>query len=85
LKSLTDPNDKKSSVKRLLDHAATEPNFRERIEIEARQLTEIGNSFFIRHTEVTKPQITDSIHVDYLFHRLFCMIRMLLQAHGIAI
>lgn len=85
LKSLRDPSDKKNSVKLLLDRAATEPNFRQRIDIEAKELTDIGNNFFIRHTEVSKPQIADSIQVDYLFHRLFCMIRMILQAHTVAI
>lgn len=50
LKSLSDPADKKKSVKILLDRVTAEPNLRERVEAEARQLTEIGNNFFIRHT-----------------------------------
>ena len=83
LKSLSDPVDKKNSVKMLLDRVTTEPNLRDRVEVEARQLTEIGNNFFIRHTEVTKPAIADSHQVDYLFHRLFSFIRMILQAHGV--
>jgi hypothetical protein len=83
LKSLSDPNDKKRSVEMLLDRASAEPNLRNRVEIEARQLTEIGNNFMIRHTEVTKPPITESIHVDYLFHRLFSFMRLLLQANGV--
>jgi hypothetical protein len=83
LKSLSDTNDKKRSVQILLDRAAAEPNFRARLEGEAKQLTEIGNSFFIRHTEVTKPHIVVSRQVDYLFHRLFALIRLLLQAQGI--
>jgi hypothetical protein len=83
LKSLSDPNDKRHSVEMLLDRASAEPNLRGRIDAEARQLTEIGNNFMIRHTEVTKTPITESIHVDYLFHRLFSLIRMLLQANGI--
>jgi hypothetical protein len=84
LKSLSDPDDKKKSVKILLDRVSSEPNLRQRVEIEAQQLTEIGNNFFIRHTEVTKPPIADSHQVDYLFHRLFSFIRMTLQSHGIA-
>jgi hypothetical protein len=84
LKSLSDATDKKNSVKILLDKVATEPNFRDRIEFEARQLTEIGNNFFIRHAEITKPHIADSIQVDYLFHRLFALIRLILMAHGVA-
>lgn len=84
VKSLSHPN-KAQSVRMLLDHAVTEPNLRERVEIEARQLTDIGNAFLIRHTEVGKPPIVESRHVDYLFHRLFSMIRMLLVARGIQI
>lgn len=85
LKSLSDPADKKRSTKILLDRGSPEPNLRDRIELEARQLTEIGNAFMIRHVEVTKTPITESIHVDYLFHRLFSFIRMLLQANGVAL
>ena len=84
LKSLSDPTDKKTSIKIMLDRVTTEPNLRERVEIEARQLTEIGNNFFIRHTEVTKPPIADSHQVDYLFHRLFSFVRLILQANGVA-
>jgi hypothetical protein len=85
LKSLSDPNDKKRSTKILLDRGSAEPNLRGQIEFEAKQLTEIGNAFMIRHAEVTKTPITESIHVDYLFHRLFSFIRMLLQANGVAL
>lgn len=85
LKSLSDPNDKKRSTKILLDRGSAEPNLRDRIESEAKQLTEIGNAFLIRHAEVTKTPITESIHVDYLFHRLFSLIRMLIQANGVPI
>jgi len=84
LKSLSNPTDKKTSAKVLLDRVTSEPNLRDRIEIEARQLTEIGNNFFIRHTEVSKPPITDSRQVDYLFHRLFALLRLILQAHEVA-
>jgi AbiJ N-terminal domain 4 len=84
LKSLSDPTDKKASVRILLDRVTTEPTFRGRVEIEARQLTDIGNTFFIRHTEVTKPPIVVSYQVDYLFHRLFSFMRMILQANGVA-
>ncbi len=85
LKSLSDPANKKNSVKVLLDRVTTEPNLRDRVEIEARQLTEIGNNFFIRHTEVTKPPITDSHQVDYLFHRLFSFVRLILQVHEVVL
>ena len=83
LKSLRDPQDKRRSTQMLLDQSTPEPQMRDRIEAEARQLTEIGNNFFIRHTEVNKPPITESRHVDYLFHRLFSFLRMVLQAHNV--
>lgn len=83
LKSLSDPADKKNSVEILLDRVTVEPNLRDRVEVEARQLTEIGNNFFIRHTEISKPPIADSHQVDYLFHRLFSFIRLILQSNGV--
>jgi hypothetical protein len=59
--------------------ASGEKNFRELLENEARLLTDIGNSFMIRHTEVNKTPIADEAHVDFLFHRLFAVIRLLLN------
>jgi hypothetical protein len=81
LKTL-EPGDKKRSVKALLDKTATEQNFRARLENEARELTEIGNSFMIRHTETDKTPIKISGHVDYLFLRIFALIRLVLHMTG---
>jgi hypothetical protein len=81
LKTL-EPGDKKISTKILLDKAASEQNFRDCLEQEARQLTDIGNKFMIRHTEKGKEPISDSAHIDYLFHRMFSMIRLLLKSSG---
>ena len=36
----------------------------------------------IRHTEVDKVPIVDSHHIDYLFQRMFSIIRLLLKAGG---
>jgi hypothetical protein len=80
LKSIENPNDKKDSATKLLDRACAEPNFRQALESEARALTDIGNRFMIRHTEVDKIPIGDGEHVDYLFHRMFAMIRLLLRS-----
>ncbi len=77
LKSLQD-SDKKKSIGILLDKASIDPAFRELLENEAKQLTEIGNTFQIRHKEVGKTPITDHDHLDYLFHRLFALISLLL-------
>lgn len=82
LKTIEAGNDKKAMVKTLLDNAASEPAFRSNLEREARELTDIGNTFMIRHTEIGKIPVLDSAQIDYFFHRMFSMIRMLLRAGG---
>jgi hypothetical protein len=79
LKSLEGGRDKRESTARLLDRASGEPNFRGVLEDDARFLTDIGNNFMIRHTEINKTPIGDDEHVDFLFHRLFAVIRLLLR------
>jgi len=79
LKSLADPSDKKRSVKIILDAVTPVPSLRERLEIEATELNSIGNSHLIRHTELKQIPVIDVDHVDYLFHRLFAMIQLLLR------
>lgn len=64
LKTVEPAKDKKASVKALLDRVSTEAAFRERLENEAAQLTEIGNKFMIRHTETDKIPVVDSAQVD---------------------
>ncbi len=82
LKTVEEEKDKKEQVKSLLDKAAAEPNFRARLEKEAFELSDIGNKFITRHTEVGKVPIEDSAHVDYLFERMFSIIQLLLKASG---
>ncbi|MEJ6007754.1 hypothetical protein WG899_19570 [Paucibacter sp. AS339] len=79
LKSLADPNDKKRSVKISLDAMASESPLRARLEVEALELTSIGNSHLIRHSEVNQVPVIDTDQVDYLFHRLFAMIQLMLK------
>ena len=81
LKTL-EPGDKKRSVATMLDKTAAEPNFRARLEKEALELTEIGNRFMIRHTETDRTPIDVSGHIDYLFLRMFALIRLVLQMTG---
>lgn len=80
LKTIEPGKDKKSSIKALLDLGASEPNFRELLEREAKELTVIGNGFQIRHTETTQTPVQTNEQVDYLFHRLFGLIRMLIAS-----
>jgi len=79
IKTLEKPNDKKASITLLLNKATTQKDVREMLEEEAKKLTDIGNSFHIRHTEIQQTLISDSHIIDYLFHRLFCMIMLVLK------
>jgi hypothetical protein len=79
LKSLADPRDKKQSIKIILDAVTAEPTLRSRLEREAVELTAIGNSHLFRHSEVNQVAVSDVDHVDYLFHRLFAMIQLMLR------
>lgn len=78
LKSLEVQGNKRLSVGRLLDQCSPEQKFRQLLELEAQQLTAIGNDFHIRHFETDKAPIASPAHNDYLFHRLFALIHLLL-------
>ena len=82
LKSLADASDKKKSVKIILDAVTSEPSLRARLEAEAVELTSIGNSHLIRHSEVRQVPVIDVDHVDYMFHRLFAMVQLMLRKKG---
>ena len=80
LKTLESGQTKREQATALLDKASTELVFRRHLEVEARELTGIGNNLMIRHTEVGKPAIASSVQVDYLYHRMFALIRLLLKS-----
>jgi Uncharacterised methyltransferase family (DUF6094) len=73
LKTLEPGKDKKDSIRILLDKSAPDPSFRETLEDEATQLTAIGNSYIIRHTEIGKTPITSPEQTNYLFYRMFSL------------
>ena len=77
IKTIENPNDKKKSTATLLNKVTSEQDIRTLLEEEARKLTDIGNTFHIRHSEVSQVMITDNKIVDYLFYRLFIFIQML--------
>ena len=79
LKSLLDSSNKSRSIELLFTAAIDSEPLRERIDREAIELTEIGNKFRIRHSETDRIPIQRSIDVDYLFHRLFALILLLLK------
>lgn len=80
LKTIEPGANKRASVAVILDKAAPELRFREFLESEAREITKIGNTFQIRHTETTQVAIQRDEQVDYLFHRLFSLIMLLLKS-----
>jgi hypothetical protein len=81
IKTLESGKDKREQVTRLLDRAGS-GKFRQTLETESRELTEIGNSFRIRHSETSQELLTGSAQVDYLFHRLFSFLRLVLSSTG---
>lgn len=80
LKTLEPGAGKKESVTALLDKSADEPTYRQVLETEANALTNIGNTFRIRHSEVSQVEIRREEQVDYLFHRLLSLILLLVRA-----
>ena len=82
LKTIEPGKDKKVQATALLAKASIETSFQERLKKEARELTDIGNKFMIRHTETDKVPISESAHIDYLFQRMFAIIRLLLKSSG---
>jgi hypothetical protein len=60
IKTLEPGADKKASISAMLERVAPEPNFRESLDQEARELTSIGNNFRIRHSETSQTPL----HLD---------------------
>ncbi len=83
LKTVGSDQNKREQVANLLDTTAgpRSPGFREALEKDARELTAIGNNLLIRHSEREKEPIVNSKHVDYLFHRLFALIQLILRTN----
>ena len=79
IKTIEPGADKKESIGVMLVKVAPEPNFRARLDQEARELTSIGNNFRIRHSEISQTPLQLDEHVDYLFHRMFSLIRLMLK------
>lgn len=82
LKTLDDPANKRRSTAILIGSASDQGDFRELVTREAVELTDIGNRFLIRHTEVGKTPIETVAEVDYLFQRMFATIWLLLRRSG---
>lgn len=78
LKTLRDRGDKRASAQAMLEATAGDPDFLKVLEQEAKVLTEIGNSFQIRHFETNRFQLSTPEHYEYLFHRLYALVHLVL-------
>ena len=83
LKTLELGANKRAQADALLDRvAAAGSGFREALGREAAELTSIGNSFRIRHSETTQEALTSLDQFDYLFTRMFAFVRIILKGTG---
>jgi hypothetical protein len=79
LKTIEPAKDKKASTAALLDRVTSESALRETLDREALELTRIGNTFQIRHSETSQTPLQLDENVDYMFHRLFAFIHHALR------
>jgi len=83
LKTLEPGVNKRVQADALLDRvAAPGSGFREALRREAAELTSIGNSFRIRHSETTQEALTSLDQIDFLFARMFAFVRVILKGTG---
>jgi len=83
LKTLEPGSNKRARADALLDRVATPGSkFREEIAIEVKALTNIGNTFRIRHSETTQEKLNSPNQIDYLLMRMFGFVRVILKGTG---
>lgn len=83
IKTLEPGANKRTQADALLDRvAASGSGFRQLLAREAAELTSIGNSFRIRHSETGQEALTSSDQVDYLFTRMLAFVRFLMRGTG---
>jgi hypothetical protein len=82
IKTLEPGFDKRAQATSLLDKTVQSPRLRVFLENEAKELTAIGNNLQIRHFEMTQEKLEHPQEVDYIFHRMFSFIRLVLHATG---
>ena len=72
--------DKRGSANKVVnDMSNGQAEFITIFDAEFRALTDIGNSFRIRHHETNKIDITDNRHYDYFFNRCLSLISLAIQ------
>lgn len=72
--------DKKTSAAKVVENMSSgQSDFITMFNTEFKALTDIGNSFRIRHHETNKIDITDNRHYDYFFNRCLSLIGLAIQ------
>ena len=82
IKTIEPGANKRAQADLLLDRTTKAPKLRGFLGQEAKALTEIGNGLFIRHSETTQEPVQTPEQIDYLFHRMFSFLRLVLRATG---
>jgi hypothetical protein len=83
LKTLEPGPNKSVQADAMLDRAASPGSkLRQVLGNEAAALTKIGNTFRIRHSEVSQEPLTTLDQIDYLFARMFAFLRIVLRGTG---
>lgn len=71
---------KKNSVEKLInDMSNNQKAFKDLFDKEFHELTEIGNSFSIRHHETTQTNVLDKRHYKYFYNRCMSLIETAIQ------
>ena len=81
LRSLDGDGGVEARAKAMLDTVAgpASPKFREALEKEALEFYPLGNKLSIRHRNMNQESIARSEHADYMFHRMFSLIQLVLR------
>lgn len=84
IKTLEPGTDKRVQADALLDKVAgpNTPRMRAALGEEAFALTKIGNTFGIRHSETNQEIPTSANEIDFLFHRMYAFLRLVLKTTG---
>ncbi len=72
--------DKKKSVERIIeDISYGNENIKKMLNIEFKALTDIGNSYRIRHHEINKIDINKELHYKYFYKRCLVLISVIIE------
>jgi hypothetical protein len=81
IKTLEPGRDKREQADALLNRVSPPGSkFRRLLADETAALTTIGNTFRIRHSEVSQEKLASTEQIDFLFGRMFSFIRLVLKA-----